>query len=288
MAADFHHAETESGVRVDDPSEPALRTLLAGLDDTDNTFLVVEADDAPWYASIATADGGGYEMELRDPATGEHVVAERSGVDALARELTLWLGRRETPAPAGHSAPRPDVTGLALLAGLDPAGGVPLLPWDEAQRLAGLRMPADYRAFADLFGRGEFRGWLGVVVPIRPDAGALAGMVDELDAGTGDAFRQMRAADPADNPYPIHPEPGGLLLWATTCGGDHCFWLTEGDDPDRWPVVVWLRGSVDRWRRYDMGMARFLLLAFSGEDGELDALGVPTARAPFWTPDADG
>lgn len=285
MAADFHHAETERGVRVDDPTESALRTVIGGLDDTDDTFVVVEADGSDWYASVAVADGGGYEVELRDPAHGEHVVAVRTDLDALARDLVLWLARRAVPVPAGHTAPRPDVAGLALLAGLDPAGGTPLLPWEEAQRVAGLRVPGDYRAFVDLFGPGEFHGWLAVVHPRRPhDAGAWADLVRGLDEEIGTTFRQMRERSADLCPYPVHPAPGGLLPWATTCGGDHCFWLTEDDDPDRWPVIVWLRGTLhDPWRRYDMGMARFLLLAFSRQDEALDAL--VRSRAPFWRPD---
>ncbi|MFJ8478366.1 hypothetical protein [Kitasatospora sp. NPDC094011] len=115
--------------------------------------------------------------------------------------------------------------------------------------------------------------------------GALSRKVNELIDDTGAAFKQMREDSPDLCPYPVYPEPGGLLYWASNYNGDHCFWLTEGDDPDRWPVVVWLRGEFpDGWHRYDMGMARFLLLALSGEDSTLDDLGVATSTAPVWVP----
>ncbi|TWF90341.1 hypothetical protein [Kitasatospora viridis] len=296
MAADFYHAENENGARVDDPSEAAIRTLLSGLDNTENTFVIFQAgeDESSWYASVASEDGGGYEIVLRDPSCREHAVTTETSVEKIARDLVLWIARRDFRGRAGRrTAPRPDVAGLAHLAGLAPATVEPLLPWDLAQDVAGIQLPADYRAFVDLFGPGELRGELGIVTP-RPlpgqpiGAGALSRKVNELINDIGAAFKQMREDLPDLCPYPVYPEPGGLLYWAGNYNGDYCFWLTEGADPDRWPVVVWLRGEFpDGWHRYDMGMARFLLLALSGEDAALDDLGLATSTAPVWVPSHD-
>ncbi|SEK49243.1 hypothetical protein [Streptacidiphilus jiangxiensis] len=82
------------------------------------------------------------------------------------------------------------------------------------------------------------------------------------------------AAWPVPGPYPFRPAPGGLLYWAGNYSGDQCFWLTEGDDPDH-------------WRRYDLGVARFLLLALSGEDPTLNLLGLADSTAPLWVPEPD-
>ncbi|MBD0676020.1 hypothetical protein [Streptomyces sp. CBMA156] len=241
MAADFCHAENEEGVRLDDPSEAAVRTLLSGLDNTENTFVILQTgeDEPSWYASVALEDEGGYEVVLRDPSCREHVVATETSAEKIARDLILWIARRDFRGrTVHHSVPRPDVVGLARLAGLDPATAEPLLPWDLAQDVAGIRFPADYRAFVDLFGPGELRGELGVVTP-RPlpgrpiGVGALSRKVNELINDTGAAFKQMREDSPDLCPYPVYPEPGGLLCWASNYYGDHCFWLTEGDDPDR-------------------------------------------------------
>ncbi|MEU3561852.1 hypothetical protein [Kitasatospora sp. NPDC006786] len=296
MAADFYYAENENSERVDDPSEAAIRTLLNGLDTAENTFVVLQdsEDESSWYASVALEDEGGYEIVLRDPSCREHVVTTETSAEQIARDLVLWIARRDFRGRTGrHTAPRPDVAGLAQLAGLDPAAAEPLLPWDLAQDIAGIQLPADYRAFVDLFGPGELRGELGIVTP-RPLPGepisvdALSRKVNWLTSDTGAAFKQMREDSFDLCPYPVYPEPGGLLYWASNYNGDYCFWLTEGDNPDRWPVMVWLRGEFpDGWHHYDMGMARFLLLALSGEDATLDDLGLATSTSPVWVPDHD-
>lgn len=177
--------------------------------------------------------------------------------------------------------------------GLDPGTAEPLLPWDQAQEVAGIHLPTDYRAFVDLFGPGELRAELSIAtprpLPDRPiGVGALSRMVNRLTGDTGAAFKQMREDSFDLCPYPVYPEPNGLLCWASNYNGDHCFWLTEGDDPDRWPVVVWLRGAFPGgWHRYDMGMARFLLLALSGDDTTLNDLGLAASTSPVWVPSHD-
>jgi hypothetical protein len=35
----------------------------------------------------------------------------------------------------------------------------------------------------------------------------------------------------------VWPEPGGFLPVADTAHGDYLGWLTEGDDPDSWPLI---------------------------------------------------
>jgi hypothetical protein len=225
-------------------------------------------------------------------------VTEVVSAGVVARDLVLWVARRDFRGLSGEhrdrqGAPRPDITALALLAGLDPWAGTPLLPWEQAQVVAGVRLPADYRAFVDLFGRGELRGELGIVTPRslpgQPlGVGAVSRMINNIDKQTGTVFRQLREDPITSCPFPVYPEPGGLLHWGGNYNGDHCFWLTEGDDPDHWPVVVWLRGWLaDGWHRYDMGMARFLLLALSGEDDTLNKLWAGSPDVPVWVPSGE-
>lgn len=64
-------------------------------------------------------------------------------------------------------------------------------------------------------------------------------------------------------PYPIHPEPGGILPWATTDNGDTLYWLTDGD-PDSWPILI--RESRGPGRVvYPFGVAEFLHRWLSGK-----------------------
>ena len=58
MAAEYYGADRENGDRIDDPSEDALFMLIDDLNDTDNTFVVVQPDeDEPlWFDSVAVQD----------------------------------------------------------------------------------------------------------------------------------------------------------------------------------------------------------------------------------------
>lgn len=56
-------------------------------------------------------------------------------------------------------------------------------------------------------------------------------------------------------PYPLHPAPGGLLVWGTTMDADRLCWLTGGE-PEDWPVVVW---SSEGWyETHRTGTAGFI------------------------------
>lgn len=51
-------------------------------------------------------------------------------------------------------------------------------------------------------------------------------------------LRSVRA-DGEAVPYPIHPEPGGLLPWGYTGNGDWCYWVTDpSDEPDAWAIAI--------------------------------------------------
>ncbi len=49
-----------------------------------------------------------------------------------------------------------------------------------------------------------------------------------------------------DMPYSVFPDPGGPLGWGSNINADQFFWLTDGDDPDSWPIIAWYR-SLNEW-----------------------------------------
>ena len=69
-------ADNENGDRIDDPSEDALFMMIDDLNESDNTFVVVQPDedDPVWLASVAVLDEGGYEIVRRDSSRNEHEV----------------------------------------------------------------------------------------------------------------------------------------------------------------------------------------------------------------------
>ncbi|MFJ5123388.1 hypothetical protein [Kitasatospora sp. NPDC088548] len=98
MAARYYCADSENGNHINDPSEDALSMLIGGLNDSDNTFVVVQPDrdDPAWFASVAVLEGGGYEVVRRDTARDEHEVTTGTSIDRIAKDLTVWMAARGT------------------------------------------------------------------------------------------------------------------------------------------------------------------------------------------------
>jgi hypothetical protein len=99
VAADYYCADSENGDHIDDPSEDAIFMLVDDLNDTDNTFVVIQPDedDPVWYVSVAVLDEGGYEIVRRDASRREHDVVTETSIGTIARDLILWLAARDFP-----------------------------------------------------------------------------------------------------------------------------------------------------------------------------------------------
>ncbi|MFD7649945.1 hypothetical protein ACFV5M_20175 [Streptomyces albidoflavus] len=99
VAAQYYGADSENGDRIDDPSEDALFMMISDLNDSDNTFVVVQPDedDPVWFASVAVQDEGGYETVRRDTTRNELEVTTATSVNDIARDLTIWMAARDFP-----------------------------------------------------------------------------------------------------------------------------------------------------------------------------------------------
>ncbi|MFJ5139002.1 hypothetical protein [Streptomyces sp. NPDC088707] len=99
MGAAYYRAESESGDHIDAPSEDALFMLIDDLNDSDNTFVVIQPDedDPVWFTSVAVLDEGGYEVVRRDDTRREHDVVSETSIDRIARDLTIWMAARDFP-----------------------------------------------------------------------------------------------------------------------------------------------------------------------------------------------
>jgi hypothetical protein len=128
--------------------------------------------------------------------------------------------------------------------------------WPEIERGISLRLPADYKLLAEYFPTGWFRRFVRLAKPERP-----VGEPQRLDSFAMEqleTLREWRAAGHGSFPYPIYPEPGGLLPWGAVREGGYAFWLTEpAADPDGWPVVV-VSQECDYWDRFDGSVCEFL------------------------------
>src|SRR5262249_44977111 len=72
-----------------------------------------------------------------------------------------------------------------------------------------------------------------------------------------DALRKLRQTTEPDMPYPIFPEPGGVIPWGVTDNGDVCYWKTGLADPNTWTVVVNESRGPD-WEHFKGTMTEFL------------------------------
>jgi hypothetical protein len=153
---------------------------------------------------------------------------------------------------------------LAAAAGLQPRSG-PRYDWVAVERsLDGLRLPVGYKRLVDGFTLGRFGG---VVTVIRP--GFPEGAEDEYPGYYRrllDDLRGDRKIGYGSWPYPLHPETGGLLPWGDTPTGQLIFWLTEGDDPDAWPIV-WTDEGYEEWQLRRQSVPEFLLELITDPSG---------------------
>ena len=131
--------------------------------------------------------------------------------------------------------------------------------WAAAERDIGRSVPSDYRALVERYGSGRIDGFLHVLNPAASrEPLRLVPAVERLLAG----LRTIRESLPDEAPYPLHPEPGGLLPWAFTDNGDVFFWSTEAADPARWSIVISESGGPG-WAAHPGPTTRFLAELFT-------------------------
>lgn len=125
---------------------------------------------------------------------------------------------------------------LVRLAGIR-AGAVVSYDWPAVEGSVGLRLPEDFKLLAEKVPAGWFRRFARALYP-----GRSGPFMAPHTSGQLDVMREWRDLGHAVIPFPVFPEPGGLLPWGVTVSGE-LFWLTGPEDPGAWPVVV----ATNRW-----------------------------------------
>lgn len=152
--------------------------------------------------------------------------------------------------------------------------------WLAVEASLGVPIPGDFKDLLRRYGLGQFDD-IALLTPFAPSGKEFADLVGRAHSLLP-TFAQHREEWPDDFPYPLYPEPGGLLEWATTGNGDSLCWLVS-DDPDLWPVVVWnIREGAER---HDSGAVEFLRSYLSGER-TVELLG-PPPPVPWFEPFRD-
>jgi len=128
-------------------------------------------------------------------------------------------------------------------------------PWEPVETRLGTELPADYKEIARLYGRGWFMDFLSIALPGEPE------WRGSLEGEQGMAQDMINAGMPT--PYPVWPEPGGLLNLGLTKANDRVFWRTRGP-PSEWRIVVWDR-QAQELEALDCNLAGFLAGLARGE-----------------------
>jgi hypothetical protein len=123
-------------------------------------------------------------------------------------------------------------------------------PWAPIEAELGTLLPQDYKDYARIYGSGRFLQFLRVNVPRTGHPNI------RLESEIPVVCRIFAEFDLDERPYPLWPEPGGLLPFGRTDDGDILFWLQRGV-PDEWPIVVWGRGLWN-YELFECGLTDFL------------------------------
>ncbi|MFD9338130.1 SMI1/KNR4 family protein [Streptomyces sp. NPDC060028] len=121
--------------------------------------------------------------------------------------------------------------------------------WTAVETVIGTRLPHDYKRLVETYGWGEFCDFLYLRTPFGT---SKHNGIEWQSAhhSTGSPERDYERY-----PYPLHPAPGGLLIWGTSMDADRLCWLTDGD-LEKWPVIVW---SSEGWYEpHPMGATEFV------------------------------
>jgi hypothetical protein len=123
-------------------------------------------------------------------------------------------------------------------------------------------LPTDYKYFINTYGTGRICDFLYVFNPFS--ANRYVSLVRQMAMQLG-ALRGIKDEFGLDVvPYPLYFEPGGLLPCGLTDNGDGLYWLTSGENPDKWTVVVGEARGPD-WEEYSTDLTGFLAKLLSGE-----------------------
>jgi hypothetical protein len=93
--------------------------------------------------------------------------------------------------------------------------------WEALEAAMGLRLPTDYKAYITAYGSGMVNNCLDIPSPLRPGE-------DVRRWWTNWAEFYPDVAEYVHTPYPVFPQPGGLLPFGTLRDVDILNWLTIG------------------------------------------------------------
>ncbi|MGW6905841.1 Lsr2 family DNA-binding protein [Streptomyces sp. NPDC054940] len=139
-----------------------------------------------------------------------------------------------------------------------PAGAPTPIDWKSTETQLGMRLPADYKELAALYGPGRFADYLHIYHPL--------GYTPYVDL-TGPMPARIRAQlqkDYDQGTYPVPYPPQYLFAMGSTDNGEYLFWIRgPSEDPDAWRIAV-NEARGPRWFTFDGTLTEFLVAVLSG------------------------
>ncbi|MFE2246652.1 SMI1/KNR4 family protein [Streptomyces lavendulae] len=128
------------------------------------------------------------------------------------------------------------------------------LDWGEVEAAWGTRFPSDYVRFMEVYGSGLISDGIDILLPALHADGypytAGPGLQDETEIA-----RELWEWCRDEAGFDVDPE--SIVAWGVTSGADIYCWVTTDEDPDRWPVLTYVR-CADEMQLHPLGMAEFL------------------------------
>jgi hypothetical protein len=133
--------------------------------------------------------------------------------------------------------------------------------WQSVEETIGTRLPSDYKQYINTYGSGSIGDFLWPYNPFSRTEALNLMQRNESDLGALREIRELAGED--EVPYPLYPEPEGLLSWGISDNGDVLYWLTQGD-PDDWHVII--NESRGPWfERFEESATSFLANLITGD-----------------------
>ncbi|WP_146179847.1 hypothetical protein [Micromonospora sp. RP3T] len=155
------------------------------------------------------------------------------------------------PPSASEAAARE----LARLAGWEGVSGCQI-DWESFDHAFGLRLPGDFRKYAEIFPPGVFE-LIAVFHPCEPQFN------NDPVAYREQVLRRNEAANALDAPYRFGLGVGELLPWGTVNGEYELCWQLGLGNSDSWKCAV-VDVRTETWELYGGGMVDLLLSVLNG------------------------
>jgi hypothetical protein len=143
--------------------------------------------------------------------------------------------------------------------------------WRALEEHFAVSLPEDYKEFVTAYGPGCVNDQLYLFHP-RAAGGDEGLRLETLWEQASYAFSELRRSTPEMYPYPVHPEPGGLVPVARSTSGNHVFIAPPQRGEGDWFVIL----DMGQWIPVQMPFTEFMWAALREELGIPIIEGEPT------------